>query len=479
MDHYMPEIFWHDRQGLLSVDVHWEVRDGNRYKIVTSSVQKEVRIWELEFEPSENSTPSPLSVSFIANLVFHNQAINQVKFSPSTEHNLLASGDCEGRITIWKQLDTPAPPPQDEMPPNKENWVRFKVLNHNSDVNALCWNPDGTQVASVSNDHTLAVHEALTGKRLISVGNFRSPSGVSWDPRGKYLVTMSSDRRMDLIDAVKGTRIKHFSTAPLPALTLPWSSGDVQLEEKPHKLFHDDQLFSFTRVLSFSPDGEFIAAPCAHLELGSTDVYGTYLFKRGDLGIKDAPFAFYPSSKPTFLVKFSPVYFSLLKKQENRLGLPYRLVWITLNKDAIYFYDSQHAHPIGVVDNIHFNSLTDATWSQDGKVLVISSLEGYCSFIKFTLTSWGEVVTEVVPMCSTPNLIEEKKTKKRRTTAVAAAEKEKEKEEEAVKTPSRKEPSTPKTPALTKFFKKNLSASTPEAPKSNGAKKRIQLDSTT
>lgn len=37
----MPEIFWHDRKALLSVDFH-PVADNGAYRIVTSSVQKEV-----------------------------------------------------------------------------------------------------------------------------------------------------------------------------------------------------------------------------------------------------------------------------------------------------------------------------------------------------------------------------------------------------------------------------------------------------
>lgn len=175
----------------------------------------------------------------------------------------------------------------------------FQVLNHNSDVNALCWDPSGTQLASVSNDHTLAVHDALTGwiidflsifflfpgKRLFVASNFRSPNGVCWDPSGKYIATMSPDRKMDLIDAVRGARLKHFSSALLPSMTIPSANGDLHLETKIHKLFHDDQLFSFQRALGFSPNGEFIAAPCAHLELGSSDLYGTYFFRREDLGV--------------------------------------------------------------------------------------------------------------------------------------------------------------------------------------------------
>lgn len=46
MYHYMPQIFWHDRQGLLSVDIHPRVKD-KKFKIVTSSVQKEV--WVVKF----------------------------------------------------------------------------------------------------------------------------------------------------------------------------------------------------------------------------------------------------------------------------------------------------------------------------------------------------------------------------------------------------------------------------------------------
>ena len=44
MDHFMPEIYWHDRDGMLSVDIHPTCsEDGSRYKIATCSMNKEVR----------------------------------------------------------------------------------------------------------------------------------------------------------------------------------------------------------------------------------------------------------------------------------------------------------------------------------------------------------------------------------------------------------------------------------------------------
>ena len=48
MQHYMPEICWHDRAGLLSVDIHPLSRENN-YKIVTSSVQVTESFSRLDF----------------------------------------------------------------------------------------------------------------------------------------------------------------------------------------------------------------------------------------------------------------------------------------------------------------------------------------------------------------------------------------------------------------------------------------------
>ncbi|KJH52943.1 WD domain, G-beta repeat protein [Dictyocaulus viviparus] len=377
MEHYMPEIFWHDRKAMLSVDSH-PVTENGAYRIVTSSVQREVRIWRFEYEQSAK-IPSKyqLAVTFLANLAGHNVAINQVKFSQNPELNLLASGDSDGRIAIWQLSNTPiSAPPIDDLPPNKENWIRIRV-----------------------------------SKRCVTVRNLRHfPSGVAWDPRGKYIVTMSTDRKMDLIDAARGTRLRMFGVSALPAVTI----GDVPLEHKVYKLFHDDQLMSFQRGVAFSPCGQLIIAPCANLEAGTHDVYGTLIFKRNEIE-NDKPFAFLPCPKATFLIRCCPLLMTLLDNEENYTGLPYRVLWLALTKDSVYLYDSQHPNPIGLVENIQYNSLTDATWSADGKNIVISSLEGYCTFLKLTIEQWGSKIeqTHLENCPPSPKLIQTKGRKPR------------------------------------------------------------------
>lgn len=165
MLHYMPEIIWHDRDSLLSVDFQTQENDGvDFYKLVTCSLRKEVRIWKMDFRMLPFGIED-LGVYFIANLVGHRTTVNVARFSPDGQ--FLASGDCDGCIIIWK-IDTNSPnlisPRDDDFPSNVENWVRYKTpLSHNSDICSLCWSPDSKRFAIVSNDESFAIYEANTG----------------------------------------------------------------------------------------------------------------------------------------------------------------------------------------------------------------------------------------------------------------------------------------------------------------------------
>lgn len=480
---YMPEIFYHDRQALLSVDLHpvcEKEEDGIRYKFATSSVQNEVRIWSFDFDSQDSH-----HVDFVANLSFHLAAVNQVKFCPNPEFDLLASGDCHGGIAIWQLSDAPiTTPPMEDFPKNKENWIRLKVFHHESDITSLCWSPCGQFLASVSNDDSLQVHVALTGKRTVMVNGLRHfPNGISWDPSGKYLITQSTDRKMDLLDAARGTRLRTFGAADLPAISV----GGIPLTEKNYRLFHDDQLVCFQRGVCFSPCGQLVIAPCGRLEVGANDIHATLVFKRSELE-KDRPAVILPCEKPTFLVRFCPKLFKLKDSETNYSGLPYRTIWLVLTKESVIFYDSQHPQPIGLIENISYNNLSDATWSSDGGAIIISSIEGYCTFVKMRIDEWGEMVIideTVRDQCPpSPQLIKPKKKREKKEKVM--------KEEERATSPAPTKltplrpavtPSTPKSGGLLKFLKKsdsttpfeNSTAESNLSGKEPKAKKRINL----
>ena len=50
-------------------------------------------------------------------------------------------------------------------------------------------------------------------------------------------------------------------------------------------------------------------------------------------------------------------------------------------------------NPIAFVGGLHYAAITDAAWSPDGKTLVVSSSDGYCSVLSFTDHELGRVLT--------------------------------------------------------------------------------------
>ncbi len=53
----------------------------------------------------------------------------------------------------------------------------------------------------------------------------------------------------------------------------------------------------------------------------------------------------------------------------------------------------QQIHPVCSIKNLHYADLTDATWSPDGRVLSVSSMDGYVSFISFEEGFFGSNVS--------------------------------------------------------------------------------------
>jgi hypothetical protein len=46
--------------------------------------------------------------------------------------------------------------------------------------------------------------------------------------------------------------------------------------------------------------------------------------------------------------------------------------------------------PFGYVSGIHYSNLTDISWSSNGQLLCVSSIDGFCTFIMFKDNELGE-----------------------------------------------------------------------------------------
>lgn len=68
------------------------------------------------------------------------------------------------------------------------------------------------------------------------------------------------------------------------------------------------------------------------------------------------------------------------------------MVFAVITIDGVLVYDTQHRNPIAIAEGLHYAQLTDLSWSSNGRVLVVSSSDGYCSILSFDEGELGEKI---------------------------------------------------------------------------------------
>jgi len=178
---------------------------------------------------------------------------------------------------------------------------------------------------------------------------------------------------------------------------------------KRHHMFADElTLGSFFRRLSFTTDGAFLVVPAAlwhgrdnsseGKQASPTSVgavnkldessFATYLFARHHF---DQPYKVLAGlEKPSVAIRPNPVLYQL-PPNSTASALPYRSIFAVLTSDTVLIYDTHHNKPLAMANGLHFATLTDATWSNDGNTLFVTSSDGYISILNFGKGELGEV----------------------------------------------------------------------------------------
>ncbi|ESO05786.1 hypothetical protein HELRODRAFT_77575 [Helobdella robusta] len=383
MKFFTPEISWHGRDPLYSVDL--QPIDGNIQRLATCGMDINIMIWKVDLNSNDLAR-----ISYLSTLSRHSKTVNVVRFSP--DGKLLASGGDDSLIMLW-QLTThePANPAFDcdgVIP--SESWTVVKCLrSHLEDVYDVGWSKDGSQLLSGSVDNVAILWDVKKGVKLHIFSSHRSyVQGVGFDPLSRYLVTFSCDRSMKVYQNVD-YKLLH-------------DVRKISLGGKEFKIFHDDSMKSFFRRLSYSPDGQLLVVPSGIIEITSntsdnqanTIINTTYLFSRRDLSKPLLHFPVPHSCKATLAVRFCPIIFKL--RDFNKMFvilLPHRFVFAVATENSILIYDTQQPTPMFSVSNVHYDILSDLTWSSDGRLLIASSVDGYCTLIRFLDGDLGEVIS--------------------------------------------------------------------------------------
>ncbi|XP_062130739.1 chromatin assembly factor 1 subunit B [Drosophila sulfurigaster albostrigata] len=393
----IPEISWHNRDPVLSVDI--QPKSGSlppnaMCRLASGGTDTHVLIWYLNrtVEVEGGSGGEDMVLELAADLTKHQRAVNTVRWSPNGE--LLASGDDDSVIFLWVQKAENDVPnfidSEGNSELNREMWRPQKVLRgHREDVYDLCWAPNSQFLLTGSVDNTAMLWDVHKGKSLAILDDHKGyVQGVAWDPANQYLATMSTDRNLRIFD-VSTRRCLH----RVSKTTLPVKEGH-ELHGRNVRLYHDGTLQTFFRRICFTPDAKMLLTPA-----GVTDYDGvlkpshtTYGYSRYDLS-KPAFVLPFPNEY-TVAVRCSPVLYRLrpfnAEKNPPIITLPYRMIYAVATKNSVFFFDTQQPVPFAIVSNIHYTRLTDMTWSNDGNTLIVSSTDGFCSLISFHDTELGE-----------------------------------------------------------------------------------------
>ena len=83
-----------------------------------------------------------------------------------------------------------------------------KYSNHTDKIRSVAWSPDGTRIASASEDMTVQVWEAMWGSPILTYRKHSNRiNGVAWSPDSTHIVSASSDKTAQIWNASTGATV--------------------------------------------------------------------------------------------------------------------------------------------------------------------------------------------------------------------------------------------------------------------------------
>lgn len=242
-------------EGVTSID--W-CRNGTP-RLVTTGGDRCIRIWEVYLpalsswmnDSTNDMTACTKHISGLVSLWMPMTA----RWSP--HGRLIASGHCDGKISLWWQERSSETGGAVCVNPEsgEEIWKDFRHLSgHVNDVYDLCFSPDSRYLFSGGGDGTVLIHD-LEGSAMpvvqLSECHARFCRGVAWDPWNRYLVTFGSTPSLQFFRHVPKRITEKNVVRRISVSGQKKCQGDYIGEACP----------LFFRRMSWSPDGLLLAVP--------------------------------------------------------------------------------------------------------------------------------------------------------------------------------------------------------------------------
>jgi WD40 repeat protein len=286
---------------------------------------KAILTWNVPFNPGQ---PPAMDFGKAGQGFAHADAVTDLTFA--ADNATLYTGSADKTVKVWKfAADVPS-----------------KNLAHPNMVDAVAFNPAGTQLASGCHDGILRIWDAAKGAALKQINAHTMPMpaaiySVAWSPDGKQVVTASLDQSLKLWDANAGTLVKEFKA---------YKAKDF---EKGHR----EGVFA----VAFSPDGKTIASGSSDQTIKIWNVAdGTVLRECVNPNLK--PKGDYPVAHPgwVYSLRFTAEGKYLLSAGPAPQNQGFLAVWSAADGKLVYGAEL----PLGA-----FNSVA---LSPDGKLVAVA-----------------------------------------------------------------------------------------------------------
>lgn len=409
------QIYWHESQPIYSLC--FQPNQEGKPRLFTAGGDNRIRAWQLNFD--EVSKTKIDTIDYLSSLTQHEQAVNVVRFNHRGD-TLATAGD-DGQLLLWKINETKEKQfgvSDAEFEEFNETWSVWKRLRSNGsgigayEVYDMAWSPKDDYIVTGSMDNAIRVFHVATGECVAHMTDHNHyTQGVAWDPLDQLILSQSADRAVNVYEIIRDqdaeSKLQLKLKNKIMKCELPQRHKETdQLNLSNTKLsflFHNETLPSFFRRPAISPCGSLICIPAGILKSDTGAESNSlpelnnavYLYTRAAIknNFNKPIMCLSFLKKPATVISFNPNFYKLTDNTKSYLKLPYKLVFAVATSNEVLIYDTESVKPLAIIGNLHYTPLTDLAWKQDGSLLMVSSTDGFCSYISIQPSTLGEKIT--------------------------------------------------------------------------------------
>jgi eukaryotic-like serine/threonine-protein kinase len=170
--------------------------------------------------PPSTSRPTPVPQGTVF-VIYHGHVLPVYAVAWSPDGTRIASASNDGTVHVWDAAT------------GGQHHI-FKYHGHHGSVNAVAWSPDGNLIASAGSDLTVQVWDASqTGEGSTSSVTYRGHSGnirtLAWSADNTRIASGGDDKTVQVWDAKKGTHLFTWSGHVKQIWSVAWSPDNTRI----------------------------------------------------------------------------------------------------------------------------------------------------------------------------------------------------------------------------------------------------------